>query len=66
MQTQITSLDTHRLLFFANAFEISSIFIEPMSPKASTSSMCLLMTYTSVSLRLRGNRVVANLDANCS
>lgn len=65
LQIQIASA-THRLLFFANAFDISSMFMEPMSPKASTSSMCLLMIYTSVSIRLRGNKVVANLDANCS
>lgn len=43
IQIQLASA-TYRLLFFANAFDISSMFMEPMSPKASTSSMCLLMT----------------------
>lgn len=65
MQTHIVGA-TYRLLFFANAFEISSIFIEPMSPKASTSSMCLLMTYNSVSNSLCENRNVANLNTDCS
>ena len=35
---------TYKLLAFDNALEIASILIVPMSPRASTSSMCFVMS----------------------
>ena len=36
---------TYKLRFFDKALAISSTFMLPMSPRASTSSMCFVITY---------------------
>ena len=36
---------TNKLLFLARALAISSKFMAPISPRASTSSICLLITW---------------------
>jgi hypothetical protein len=56
-------LSTYKLRFLQTAFAMPSIFMIPISPKASTSSMYLVMTYLEVRKEFLGGSKRIYIDA---